>query len=318
MTDVSDQPITGAATSRRMLPIAGAPVSFGVYNLADTRGPGAPTAEHILDALQDAGYEGVDLGPVGLFGRGAELRERLGSRGLSLAGGWFDLPFEDDEAFAAAMPAFDDALEVFADAATLNPEHPPLPTLACSSTPEREAHPGGAPGIGLTEVEWDTLAHNVQIAAARVADIGLEPTFHHHACTHVETVAEVDAFLSRTDIGLTFDTGHAILGGGDPTAELLRWQHRINHIHLKDARIDVLRGVIADGGGMAEVWASGAFVPLGAGDLDVELFMSQLEQIGYSGWLVIEQDTMPSATYTFDDMRRDQRINREAIRKWYP
>ena len=72
---------------RAQLPIAGAPVSFGVYNLADARRDGAPTVDEILDVLQAAGYDGVDLGPVGLLGRGKELREHLGRRGLALAGG---------------------------------------------------------------------------------------------------------------------------------------------------------------------------------------------------------------------------------------
>jgi len=71
--------------------VAGAPVSFGVFELtpegAETVGP-----DQLLEALQESGYEGVDLGPLGFLGEGAELRRRLSRFGLGLAGGWVQLP----------------------------------------------------------------------------------------------------------------------------------------------------------------------------------------------------------------------------------
>ena len=83
--------------------LAGAPVSFGVFELTpDTDDLILPTADEVCATLQETGYVGIDSGPIGFLGRGAELRERLATYGLELCGGWVDLPFSDDAAFAAA------------------------------------------------------------------------------------------------------------------------------------------------------------------------------------------------------------------------
>ena len=194
--------------------VAGAPVSFGVFELTpDDAGLVLPSADEVTSVLERSGYGGVDLGPVGFLGRGAELRQRLDRHGLELAGGWVDLPFSDDEAFAAALPTLDEALDVFSEAVDAHPERAPLPTLADSGDALRKANPGGGAGHSLDERGWDRFARNLATAAARVRARGLEPTFHHHACTFVETPAEVDTFLERTDVDLTFDTGHLLHRG---------------------------------------------------------------------------------------------------------
>lgn len=296
--------------------IAGAPVSFGVFEL--TADQPLPQPEEILELLREAGYVGIDLGPVGWLGRGDEIRARLREYGMALAGGWVDMPFTDDDAFAAALPALDDALAVFVAAADADRARLPLPTLADSGTADRRANPGGGPGIGLDEAGWDRLAANVATAADRVRAAGLEPTFHHHASTNVETPDEIDTFLARTDVGLTLDTGHLIIGGGDPLDGWRRWRERINHLHIKDARTDVLAEVVKERAGMRAVWERRAFVELGAGDLDVEGFMDAVVADGFEGWCVVEQDVVPSPSDPPGKAADDQRANREVLRRWFP
>jgi inosose dehydratase len=301
-----------------MIELANAPVSYGVFDLGAALGADLPGPEELLRMISAAGYTGTDSGPIGMFGRGPDLRDRLARYGLSLAGGWVDLPFADDDAFAAALPGYEDALAFFAEAGELNPEMPPKPTLACSGSAQRTANPGGGPGLGLSEEEWKRYAANVQRAADRAAGMGLESTFHHHACTYVETPEEIDELLSRTSVGLTLDTGHLILGGGDPLTGLGRWRERINHLHLKDARRHVLDRVVSEKGDLRAVWAGKAFVPLGDGDLDVPAVMETILASGYSGWLVIEQDTIPSPQDPPNLAQDHQVRNRQALRRWFP
>src|SRR5664280_861042 len=194
--------------------VAGAPVSFGVFELTpDSDDLILPTADQVCATLQETGYVGVDSGPIGFLGRGAELRERLERYGLELCGGWVDLPFSDDAAFAAALPTLDAALDVFTAVIETSPSRLPLPTLADSGDAIRKANPGGGAGHTLDADGWATLAKNVANAAGRIRDRGLKPTFHHHACTFVETPEEIDRFLEVTDVNLTFDSGHLLLGG---------------------------------------------------------------------------------------------------------
>jgi inosose dehydratase len=290
-------------------------VSFGIFELTADRP--MPDPGEVLGPLRDFGYDGVDLGPVGFLGRGDELKKRLRDYDLALCGGWVDLPFTaDDATFAAALPVLDDALSVFVTAAEVFPDRPPLPTLADSGDDVRRAHPGGRTDIEPSPEGWDRLARNVATAAERIRAAGLEPTFHHHVGTNVETVSEVETFLDRTDVDLTFDTGHLLLGGGDPVAHWRQWRDRINHVHVKDADLSVLRQAIDEGAGMHAVWKRGGWVRLGGGDLDLAGFMDAIVADGYDGWVVIEHDVMPSPDHSFDEIVEDQRANREALRRW--
>ncbi len=301
-----------------MIGLAGAPVSFGVFEMAAGAGAHLTGPDEVLRALQDAGYDGVDLGPVGWLGRGRALQQRLRRHAMALAGGWVDLPLSDDDAFAASLPVLDDALEVFQAAAEVDPDRLPLPTLACSGSDARRANPGGGPGLGLDDEGWHRFARNLDTAAGRVRAAGLEPTFHHHACTFVETPAEVERLMELTDVDLTLDTGHLLLGGGDPVAAVRDWAPRINHLHLTDVRTSALRDVVAERAGMRAVWARRAFVPFGEGDLDLDGFMTAVRQSEVTGWLVVEQDVLPQPGDDVGRAARDQVTNREALRRWYP
>ena len=297
--------------------VAGAPVSFGVFELTpDDDDLVLPTADELTSVLAHQGYGGIDLGPVGFLGRGEALRRRLDAHGLELCGGWVDLPFSDDEAFAAALPSLEAALDVFSDAVDGHPSRAPLPTLADSGDDQRKANPGGGAGHALDEEGWDRFARNLATAAGRIRARGLEPTFHHHACTFVETPEEVDIFLGRTDVDLTFDTGHLLIGGGDVLESWRRWKDRINHLHLKDVRIPVLREIVGRGGGMTEVWSGGTFVPLGDGDLPVTALMDDIVASGFDGWVVVEQDVLPQAGSDPAVPVRDSETNRRVLRTW--
>lgn len=299
-----------------MIDVAGAPVSFGVFELTPEEGVQLSGPDEVCGVLRDTGYVGVDMGPVGFLGRDAELRDRLDRFGLELAGGWIDLPFSNQEAFEDSIRQLDGILDVFVEAAAGQPGRMPLPTLADSGSDVRRANPGGGAEFALTDDEWHPFAANIRRAVEKVRARGLEPTFHHHACTYVETPDEIDRLLASTDVGLTFDTGHLILGGGDPVTGWRRWRERINHLHLKDARTDVLEAVVKGKGDMRAVWAGRAFVPFGEGDLDLNGIMNEVVASDFDGWLIVEQDTIPQIGDDPRQIARDHRTNREALKKW--
>lgn len=300
--------------------VAGAPVSFGIFELTP-EGAATTSPDEIGEILQSAGYDGIDLGPVGFLGRGEELRARLDRFGLDLAGGWIQLPFSDDDAFSASLPELRDALRAFSEAAERAPARLPLPTLADDGSALREAHPGrGAEKDPLSASARERLHANVNRAARIVRDAGFEPTFHHHAGTFVESPEEVDLFLAGTDVGLTLDTGHLSIAGGDPVEAARRWGARINHLHLKDVDRAALTSILDAGGGMAEVWSGGSFVAFGQGDVDLAGVMNLMDEAGYDGWVVVEQDVLNGPDIAIDQFRvdrsQDQHINREALRGW--
>jgi inosose dehydratase len=302
-----------------VIDIGGAPVSFGLFDLGDAAGGALPGADELCAVLARQDYSGIDLGPLGFLGRGSDLADRLNRHGLALAGGWVDLPFSDAARFPAALGTLDDSLAAFAEALATDgtPRRLPLPTLADSGSGIlRHSRTGWQPR--LDDERWQTLARNAGVAAQRVRDAGLEPTFHHHAGTWIESPEDIDRLLDAVDVGLTLDTGHLLLAGGDPVAALDRWAGRINHVHLKDARLEILDSVVDGGGTLRDVWMRGAFVPLGSGDLDLAGFMDGLVASGYDGWLVIEQDRVPQPGESLATAERDHAVNRAALRKWVP
>jgi inosose dehydratase len=294
--------------------VANAPVSFGVFELTIGK-PNLPGSEAILDAVAGAGYQGIDLGPLGYLGQRDELRDRLESHGLGLAGGWVQMRFSEPEGFEEDLQVLDRTLDLFAAVGEASVE-PPKPTLADAGSPARAANPGRGkdlPEIGLDTAGWTRLGEGVKRAADRCRDRGFEPTFHHHACTHVEAPHEIERLLELTDIGLCLDTGHLLLGGGDPLQALRDWGDRINHFHVKDVRLEILRKVIVERAGMEAVWSWGTFCELGTSDVDIEGFLSRVRKDRFSGWLVVEQDRIPAPGEPVGEATEAQARNRRFL-----
>lgn len=297
---------TSFVTERRIL-VANAPVSYGAFELTVGIMPDVPEAATVLDEVATAGYAGIDLGPLGYFGTGADLRRNLERRHLGLAGGFFEIPFSEPGAMAKSMRGLGELLDAF-DAAGAD-GFKPRPTLADMGSDERRTHPGQAAtnrDLGFDTEQWKRFAEGVEMAARVCRDRGYEPTFHPETGTYIEAPWEIEKVLELTSIGLCLDTGHLLLGGGDPIRCAVAWAERINHVHLKDARRSVVAGIVREAAPVSEIWTRGAFCPLGEGDLDVDAVLDQLRS-SYSGWLVVEQDVLPDSS---GKPALDQRANR--------
>ncbi|MHB9106780.1 MAG: sugar phosphate isomerase/epimerase family protein [Armatimonadota bacterium] len=143
---------------------------------------------------------------------------------------------------------------------------------------------------------------NLQVAAA--ARWGVRVGLHNHMGSLVETQEQVETFLACcTDCGLILDTAHLAAVGGDPVRTVREFPDRLVAVHLKDwISIDP----------EAEHWFKrGRFCELGAGNirLDNLAVMRALVEVGYDGWVFVEQDTHLQDPYL------DLAISREYLRK---
>jgi inosose dehydratase len=134
-------------------------------------------------------------------------------------------------------------------------------------------------GGGAQRTEGTDAADYERLAAALDAvddiadDHGLVATFHPHMTTIAETPEQVATVLADSRIALCPDTGHIILGGGDPAELIARHADRIPYVHLKDVDPE-----------------TGNFVPLGEGALNLDAVMAALREADYDGWITIELD----------------------------
>lgn len=276
--------------------VANAPCSWGALEF-DWAGP-APSYVRVLDEMAATGYAGTELGDWGFLPtEPSALRRELAARRLDLLGAFVPVALTDR---AAHGPGVDTALRVARLLSAVSGTAP-FVVLAddTAANPLRTARAGRiAPRDGLDTDGWNTLALGANRIAAAVRDAtGLRTVFHHHCATFVETPEEIREVMIRTDptlVGLCLDTGHCAFGGGNPLNTLDTWRNRIWHVHLKDCDPAVVRRSAAEEWDYAESVRRGVFCELGRGQVDFAAVVDKLRRTNYGGWLVVEQDVLPS------------------------
>ena len=258
--------------------IAGAPISWGV---CEVPGWGYQLgSDRVLAEMREAGLTATELGPEGFLPTDIDaLTTLLNGYGLACVGGFVPVVlFKDDH----------DPLDDLAG---------PLESLvAAGAGVVVLAAATGADGYDdrpvLDENQWARLLSNLDRLAEVAAARGLRAVLHPHVGTMVETRAEVDRVLAGSRIPLCLDTGHLLIGGTDPLALTRQVPDRIEHAHLKDVNAELAAKVQSGELTYTQAVAAGMYVPLGAGDVDIAGIVKTLEDNGYDGWYVMEQDNI--------------------------
>ncbi len=293
--------------------VANAPCSWGVLEFESTARATQPS--QVLDEIAATGYAGTELGDWGFFSTDSrQLRDDLVRRRLSLAGAFVPVALSDRSAHARGEAA---AIRTARLLAASSPSSDPAPLIvlsdATAAVPARTARAGRITASdGLDADAWSALAAGAErIAIAVVEATGLETAFHPHCASYVETAAEIEALMQRTDpalLGLCVDTGHASYSGADPVSLVSRYRDRIWHVHLKDCSPAAAARARAEGWDYLTAIRHGLFCELGAGQVDFATVLQQLRAAGYGGWLVVEQDVLPSMGAPAESAARNRRF----------
>jgi inosose dehydratase len=237
-----------------------------------------------------AGYNATEWG-MNMERDAAKQRADLQKRGLQMLGGFVGLELRNSEKRDQEIAR---ALEIGRFFQSIGA---PYLIAADSGDERRRAEAGHVdPSGGLTKEQWKSLATGLNELARELTPLGLSVVFHNHVGTYVETEAETATLLEETDPALVswcLDCGHLAYGGGDNLRALAKYGNRVGYVHIKDVDGQVLRKSRENGWSFAQALKSYIFAPLGEGIARVPEVIDALRQAGYTGWLVIEQDTTP-------------------------
>jgi inosose dehydratase len=289
--------------------IANAPCSWGVLEFESTVPGPAPGA--VLDEIGATGYDGTELGDWGFLPTDPDvLRRELSARRLSLVGAFVPVALSDASAQGVGEATAVQTARLLRDASD---ESSTLIVLsdATAAMPVRTAKAGRiTPTDGLGPNEWKVVGAGAERIARAVREAtGLRTAFHHHCATYVETPEEIATLMRVTSpelLGLCVDTGHATYGGGDPIALLHEYSSRVWHVHFKDCSTTVSADARREDWDYFAAVRHGLFCELGQGAVDFDAVISELRTMAYDGWIVVEQDVLPSLGTPFASAHRNR------------
>jgi len=258
--------------------VAGAPITWGV--------DGSPGwgylmgRDRVLREMVESGLSATELGPDGYLPTDpVELQEFLSRFHLSIVGGFVPALLYRPDRIEAELDYVSRAAQQLASTGSK------VLVLGPSSH-----HPGYDTSVDMSDEEWSAFLTNLRRLDRIVGDAGLATALHPHWGMAIESGRHIDRLLDSSDVGLCLDTGHVYLAGSDPVDVARKARGRVLHVHLKDVDPEraerVRRGEVP----FRQAVIDGLFVPLGHGGVDIAGVIRVLEQDGYRGWYVLEQD----------------------------
>jgi inosose dehydratase len=281
--------------------VSTAPCCWGVD---DVRNPHLPPWERVLDEAAQAGYKGIELGPYGYMPLDADrVGQALERRGLAIIAG----TIFDDLVASSNLPNLlrqtDDICALITRLPRVPQEpgqHFPTPYLVVIDWGHDErdfaaGHAEAAPR--LAPADWDRMIAHVKAIAGLARDRhGVRAVIHPHAGGYIEfedEIRRVIADIPHETAGLCLDTGHLYYSGMDPETWLRANAGRTDYIHFKDIDLDVYRRIMGERIRFFEACAQGVMCPIGKGIIDYPAIRRLLGEIGYQGYITIEQERDP-------------------------
>ncbi len=260
--------------------LAGAPISWGV---CEANGWGYQIAvDRVLTEMRECGITATELGPDGYLPQDAKKLARvLDGHGLDLCGAFVPIVLHKKDRLKASYERARRQAEVLA---ALNAGNFVLATPAEDGDYDsRDPMDAQAKAV---------FSESLPMITEIAKEFGLQMVLHPHAGTMFETPNDLDFLLNETDINLCLDTGHIVVGGGNPLDIAKRAGSRVKHVHLKDCDAAAAARIQNRTSTYSTEVKNGMYKPLGQGDAQISEVIRFLDGINYEGKLVLEQDVM--------------------------
>ena len=244
--------------------------------------------EQCLEEASSAGFTGIELG--GKFPRNPGITNFLLNKyKLKMPGGWYGslLRTRSAEDEWVAMQDHLNLLKlvnadvfVFADVSG---------SIQGDQTKKLSTRPT------MEDDEFAEYCKKINDISNRLSDEGIPMSYHEHMGTIIQTENDVDRFMNNTNQNtfLLYDTGHLLFAEANYERVLKNYISKINHVHCKDIRQNILKNSLKNDLSFRESFLDGVFTVPGDGCIDYEPLFEILYQNNYDKWLIIEAEQDP-------------------------
>lgn len=145
-------------------------------------------------------------------------------------------------------------------------------------------------GLDPSDDDFRRAGESLKDYIAYAKEHNIKPFHHAHLWTMIETVEDAEKMLKYAPgLYLLFDTGHLTAAGSNALEVFDKLGDKIAHVHLKDF---VANDPKTWNHRKSKWGEEGRFEELGKGNmgLDVKAILKGLENVGYDGWVSVEQD----------------------------
>ncbi|MCB6365502.1 sugar phosphate isomerase/epimerase [Intestinibacillus massiliensis] len=280
--------------------ICGAPCCWGVD---DVNNPYIPSWERVLREAHEAGYRAIELGPYGYIPIDIpRVTEELNKNQIAIVAGTIFDDVLSEENYPNLLKQVDDICSLITKLPPL-PREPgqrwatPYMTVMDWGHDERDyaaGHPGCAPR--LDEKGWHQLISHFKGLCEKANSYGVRPVLHPHCGGYIEFGDEIDRLAAEIPnelAGFCLDTGHLRYAGLDPVEWLRKYKDRLDYVHFKDIDEKVYEDVLSRHIRFFDGCHEGSMCPIGKGIIDYKAVSDVLQEIGYSGYITIEQERDP-------------------------
>ena len=249
---------------------------------------GNTTLEQCLAEASQAGYIGIESG--GKFPKkSSELMPKLNKFNLHLCSGWYGANLRKN--------SVEDEKKIIQEQLTLFKDcnSPCIVFAEVSGSIQGDPNRKLSTRPQMDNEEWKKFCDKISEMGKYLEDQGMPLAYHHHMGTIIENQEDTERLLDNTNdsVKLTLDTGHMLFAKGDSKTILNNYKERLQHVHCKDIRKNVLEKSLKEDLSFRDAFLEGAFTVPGDGCIDYKPLFDILKKNDYSGWLVVEAEQDP-------------------------
>ena len=274
--------------------LSNAPCSWGI-EFVDA--PKNPPWERVLSEIQQAGYAGTELGPLGYLPTDVnQLKDTLLKHELDIVAGTLFKHLHRANDYENIIDFTKRSCDLLQQ---VNAKYMVIISHVCSPRTDQAGQIKTA--TRLNTQEWQQMMKTINDCAEICLDHNIIPTLHAHTGSYIEYEDELERAASDLDadkVKLCIDTGHCAYAGMDPAKIIRHYADRVAYIHFKDIKADIHKHTIANSIDFYSAITNGIFCPIGQGCVDFDDVFSALREIKFEGWATVEQDIDPESPHS--------------------